>query len=802
MRPVRAAFLAGLFYVALTLALTYPLVTDLGRFVPSDPGDPLLNTWILWWNAQTVPLTTAWWNAPAFYPSPDALALSEHLLGQTPFSSPVIWLTGNPQLAYNITFLLTFVLSGMSAYALGFVLTGRSDAALLAGLAYAFAPYRMAQFPHIQVLSSYWMPAALAALHLYLREGRRLWLAAFVAAALWQGLSMGYYLLFFPVLVGLWTIWFGIAGRRWQAVAAISVAFAASCLAAAPILAGYMQAHRALDLGRGIGEIAAFSADVTSLLAGEPNLAFWQGVLRVPSPEAQLFPGITVIVMILAALLFSARGQTASREGRPVENTTAASRIGRRLQQAALVIATVLTLIAIALPIFGGWQLDLPGLRISVQRISRPISAGLVFWLIALALSPRARSVARSQSAFSFYIVATLVMWLLAFGPHPTFDGQRVLYWAPYRWLMLLPGFDGVRVPARFGMLAALTLAAAASIAFTRLRGQLPTALRPALLGVAAMGLVADGWISGMPLATPPVASLLTPQSPPGSVLELPVGEMDVAAMYRGMTHRHPVVNGYSGYSTPFYDLVRAGIETRDPDVLPSLARLGVRHVMVLPSADPVQTDWNAYVRNAPGVTLVDTMEGQTHYTLQPGPPRGSEVPPLHAGSKGDRQLVNGAAPRQGSNDERPLAVASITAGLEPGDLTRLIDGDLETAWETGVDQTGGPAEVITIDLPGLTSVSGVDMVLGKYRTSYPRELVVEGSADCRTWQPLWQGSPLELALSAVLEDPSRTTVRLRFAPVEARCLALRQVGAAAAFHWAIAELVLRGAPPRSATAP
>ena len=47
-----AAFIA---YVAITCALTYPLITMLGSVLPNDPGDPALNTWILWWNAHAVP---------------------------------------------------------------------------------------------------------------------------------------------------------------------------------------------------------------------------------------------------------------------------------------------------------------------------------------------------------------------------------------------------------------------------------------------------------------------------------------------------------------------------------------------------------------------------------------------------------------------------------------------------------------------------------------------------------------------------------------------------------------------------
>ena len=56
-------------------------------------------------------------------------------------------------------------------------------------------------------------------------------------------------------------------------------------------------------------------------------------------------------------------------------------------------------------------------------------------------------------------------MWLLCLGPAPTFMGKPLIYKAPYAWLMLMPGVEGVRVPARFWVLATLCLAVAAAIA-------------------------------------------------------------------------------------------------------------------------------------------------------------------------------------------------------------------------------------------------------------------------------------------------------------------------------------------------
>src|SRR4030095_12616187 len=79
-------------YAAITIALTYPLIVNLRRVLPNDAGDPALNTWILWWNAHAIPYTSAWWNAPNFYPAPGALAFSENLLGLSLVATPLQWL--------------------------------------------------------------------------------------------------------------------------------------------------------------------------------------------------------------------------------------------------------------------------------------------------------------------------------------------------------------------------------------------------------------------------------------------------------------------------------------------------------------------------------------------------------------------------------------------------------------------------------------------------------------------------------------------------------------------------------------
>src|SRR4051812_12396868 len=175
----RSLALACLAYSALTIVQTFPLVLHVPSVMPHDLGDPLLSTAILWWNAHVLPFTEKWWNGFAFYPAPGFLAFSDPRLGESLIATPLQWLGCTPVTAYNLTLLATYPLCALSAHWLGFVLTKRHDAAAIAGLAYGFCPFRVAHLPHLELLAGFGMPAALAALHLYLDTRRRRWLAVF-----------------------------------------------------------------------------------------------------------------------------------------------------------------------------------------------------------------------------------------------------------------------------------------------------------------------------------------------------------------------------------------------------------------------------------------------------------------------------------------------------------------------------------------------------------------------------------------------------------------------------------------------
>ena len=745
-------------YCAITIALTYPLIGQMGSVLPNDAGDPALNTWILWWNTQTVPFSAAWWNAPVFYPAPGVLSFSEHLLGLTLLSTPLYWLGVGPLTAYNVVFLLTFPLSALGAYLLGYELTKRRDAAFIAGLLFGFAPYRIAHLPQLQLLAAFPMPFALLGLHRYLGDPRPKWLALFAGGWLLQGLCNGYYLLFFSVFVGLWMLWFASPWSRPRQFLAISLAWVLAAIPILPLLLRYRAIHASFGFTRDFGTIQAFSADVAAVLYAPHHLALWGWLHVFRRPENELFPGLTIVALVLAGAFF-----VRDRSQAPVRRWTMARRILLGLTiTAALVTASAM--------LVGPWRLAPFGVQlVSVSTPLKPLTVSLVLALALALTSPTLRGAYAAHSVLGFYAVAGFVMWLFSLGPAPTLRGQELIYRAPYALLMSLPGFSALRVPARFWMMVTLCLAVVGAVIFARLTGKLGR-MRLAAAAIVAIGVLADTWMTAMPLAAIPkpfeVMSCATEAS--GPMVEFPLGPIysDVAAMYRQMTHRRPLINGYSGYFPPHYTALQRGLSLRDPDILTQLARLGVTTAVVDRNEDS-GGKWDEYVRSSPAATHVCTMGQQSLYRLA--------VPP------------GAAADLSGGT---PLPAAVIRANVNADKVHLMVDGDVKTRWESGPQGAGMRVDV---DLGSVQTVQGVDLTLGRFVEDFPREMAIEVSEDGQQFREVWRGTSAGRAVVAASDIGGTVPMRYRFEPEKARVVRLRLTENDDIYFWSIAEMKIVG---------
>jgi len=672
-----APLFAFLAYSVVSLVLTWPLVLGLGSDVPGDLGDSLLNMWILAWGAEHLPqlLTGAlswsqFWDANIFHPSPLALSLSEHLFGQVLQILPVYWLTGNIILCYNLLFVATFALSAFGAYLLVRDLTGDWRAAFIAGLVFGFLPYRIASVPHLQVMSAQWMPFALWGLNRFVTlipdPGSRIpayrALALGTGALVLQNWSCGYYLLYFAPFVPLFVLhrmWaLGALGtlRTWLGLVA---AAASTLLLTLPLLLPYAEAQRRFGFERPYQEVLRFSANVWSYATASENLWLFGETLRLYlGAEGETFLG--VVPWILAAIAIGALLVEPPAQDPPRP-------LWRRVSIGLLVVMVATQFIAvISAVLVGGFELNLLGLDIRAR------SPGRLLWQLAaavallLVVSPHARAIAGRalRSPLGFFAFATVLAMWLSLGPQPRAGDSLISGFGLYGLLYeYVPGFNGVRVPARYAMLAGLFLAVMAGYGFAALIGMVrlkpDTTLAPdATLGtdvvsgfsrtiataVVALLILIEGTAIPMELnrawaqneAMPPSRVYPAADAPPAYqsiaalpddsvITEFPFGDpaWEIRYVFYSATHWKRLTNGYSGNFPSEYSarVARLRNVAVNPDAAwQALVDSGTTHIVLHPAAFANSADAErvrGWLRAHSARVLEQFPDGDTLYALQ-----------------------------------------------------------------------------------------------------------------------------------------------------------------------------------------
>lgn len=318
---------------ALAVLMTWPALRYPRYTLPKDLGDPSLVSWLLAWPGhQLVTDPVNLWHGNAFYPERWSYAFTDSLLGYAP-AGLLGSGTADALLRYNLVFVFTHALAFIGAYALVRQLGAGRLGGLVAGLAFGFAPWRLAQAEHLHVISTGGIALALAMLarghgwslrHGYRPERARPgWIIAGWLVAGWQvtlgfgiGLPFVYALLLIAVGVAAGWLVRRVMRRPRQPVAPVVAAHVAggtlftvvAVLMALPyliVLQQHPHARRAFE------EVAFFSPPPVGLVTGASDSWLWGALhagvrqeFTAPS-EMALLPGFTLIALGLAGLVVS-----------------------------------------------------------------------------------------------------------------------------------------------------------------------------------------------------------------------------------------------------------------------------------------------------------------------------------------------------------------------------------------------------------------------------------------------------------------------------------------------------------------
>ncbi|MGH9144393.1 MAG: hypothetical protein ACRD2I_24905 [Vicinamibacterales bacterium] len=705
-------------FAGLAILATYPLILHLGRSLPGDLGDPLFTTWMLGWDADRLRHGLhGFWDAPIFFPSRHTVAFAEHMLGIALPVVPIIWLTGNPIAAYDVAFLLSYVIAGAGMYLLARELTGRRDVAFLAGLAFAFSPLRALHISHLQVLSWGWMPIALWGLHRFTAavtsspHTRRSTaaLAVFAAAFTIEALSNGYFLYYltiasaFVVIGELASSRMSAADRR-RAIAGLAVAAAIilSCLSS--VVLAYLSVRRQYGFVRGHDDWSVFSANVRSYVTASPNLRLWSAWLHGDDfPERQLFPGFTVLAAAAAAV----------------------------------------------------W----PG-------------------------SGRRRSTVP-------YAALAVSAFVLSLGPEPAAWSHRLPFSGPYLWLArLVPGMDGLRVPARLAVVVVLALSVLVAFGAAGVLTLVRPNLRRVAIVLLGAAIFAEGWAA--PLRMAPFDARGRPgdrsayrwlaQQAPGGTIELPILEWAIAPtltyQYATLSHGHPIVNGYSGYGSSLQEFLGGSASPlndldRFDEALEALRAVGVRYVLVH------QGD---YDDASAGAATVAALRG--HPRLASEVFRSDAVVAFRLADGG--ALVDVPAAPGG----HALRAADFSADAsDGGDRVALaLDGDVDTRWLTGRPQNGD--EWFRLAFDRTRDVSAITLqTASRSFGDYPRQLRIESTGEDGVAKVLYQAPMLVPYTVLLARSGAQPTLIVNLPANRTRILTIRQTGHTRRWFWSIHEL-------------
>ena len=303
----------------LAIVMTWPLLIHLGSVVPRDIGDPLAEAWQPAWGGHALlhqPLH--FFDANRFWPLKDTLAFGDALIGYAPTGI----IGSGPHAAmvrYDLLFIFAYALAFFGAYVLARELGLGPAGAAIAGAAFAFAPYRLEQDGHLQVISSGGIPLAIAFAVRGVRLKRPWWLFWAWVVAAWQ-VSIGWVLglpfaygLAGAVAIGV-VAWL-VRGRPPLPRRTIVIGAAGAVIF---IAITYWIAHPYLYIAdnfpaakRSPHEVAAFSGPLKALLTAPEENWVWGAATAgfrnslTTLQEKTLFPGAVIVLLAVLGIFSS-----------------------------------------------------------------------------------------------------------------------------------------------------------------------------------------------------------------------------------------------------------------------------------------------------------------------------------------------------------------------------------------------------------------------------------------------------------------------------------------------------------------
>jgi len=218
--------------------------------------------------------------------------------------APMLWAGVPPVLVHNLLLLGAIVASAVAIFVLARHLTGSVGGAVVAGVVFAFAPYRFAHYMHMELQWALWSPLAFWALQRAIETGSlRFGLLVGLLVTLQMASCIYYGVFLFVVIGGVGAI--QLIPLRGRPLLRSGRALLLGGALAAAMSWAYSLPYSAAAARVGTRspqDVEAFSARPTDYDRATPTNLLYGSLAGNPS-ERQLFPGIVPPLLAIVGLL-------------------------------------------------------------------------------------------------------------------------------------------------------------------------------------------------------------------------------------------------------------------------------------------------------------------------------------------------------------------------------------------------------------------------------------------------------------------------------------------------------------------
>src|SRR3954469_14643897 len=266
----------GVVYLAACRIMLAPIVNFSQLATASYGGDARAFIWVLAWdNHAVLDRVPSLFAANKLFPLQNALAYGEHLFGISLFTLPVYALTRNPVLAYNVVWILAYVLSAAAVHLLAWRATRDHLAAMTAALAFTFCFFRMHHgHGHLNLIWCFWIPLSFVAIDRWTSRPTWTRLALLTAIVVLQALAAWYEAVLIVVADAFFFVWLLVAERRTTRLSRLALQAAIGALVALALIWPFAREYFVLHSETPAG-VAAASADLAGWLVPPENT--WMG---------------------------------------------------------------------------------------------------------------------------------------------------------------------------------------------------------------------------------------------------------------------------------------------------------------------------------------------------------------------------------------------------------------------------------------------------------------------------------------------------------------------------------------------